>query len=437
MNDRLLLTGLLMGWSLGIGCAPEYPPPPPTERGTVVDTIHGVDIPDPYRWLEDQASGKTRAWIDGQNAYAEQIIGETPLRERLRVRFRELMDVPDIGDLRRGGDLEYFTLRRSGQELSVIARREAPPEGELQKIDPGAEYEVVIDPHDMSPHQTTKVDILSVSDDGGLLLYSVRDGGQDEIEVRLRDLETGEDLPEVLPNALYGNIFFARGGDGFYYTARSRQTGPRVRFHVLGTELADDVEIFGEGIGPRSFIQSSEIAEGKYLLLGVRHGWARSEIHVLDQEQNEIRAIVKDVDGRFATRFIEGELYVGTNLEAPNDQIFAIDLENPARAHWRVVVPEAEDAIQGFTEIDAKLYVTYLHDVSARIRVFELDGTPAGEVAVPEHHNASIRGASEGKAFLTLVSFTQPAVTYLLDLASGERESGKSRRSISTRAASS
>ena len=127
-------------------CRPAYPPPPDTHEGTVVDTLRGVTIPDPYRWLEDQSGTETRAWIDEQNAYAEQIIGEPELRNALRNRLRGLSDAHDIGTPRRGGNWEYFTLRRKGQDLPVIYRRPAPARGTRLRVDPSEDYEMVLEP---------------------------------------------------------------------------------------------------------------------------------------------------------------------------------------------------------------------------------------------------------------------------------------------------
>jgi prolyl oligopeptidase len=402
-------------------CSPAHPPPPPTEKGEVVDTIHGVSIPDPYRWLEAQESAETRAWIDAQNLYAEQIVGESPLRERLRSRFRELMGFDDVDYPSKGGDWEYFTMRRSNQELPVIYRRPAPPEDEHQRIDPKDDFEVVLDPHPMSEGQTTRVDIMSVSPDGKLLIYSVRDGGQDEVEVRIRDVEKGADRPEHLPSALYSSVSFNESGTGFYYSRRSRETGARIHFHEMGSDTGEDREIFGKGYGPTSFINVSEVAGGRHLIFTVQHGWARSEIHFKEKD-GPVQTIVDGEDARFYPRYHDGLLYVRTNLDAPNNRILAIDLENPSRDAWKEVIAEGEDVLQNFSFIGDKLYVTYLHYVSTQIKIYESDGTPAGEIPVPELHRGEIRGATEGKAFLTVSSFTQPPVTYLLDLKNHEKE---------------
>src|SRR5262245_14721277 len=180
---------------LAAACSETKAPPPQTQRVEVRETIQGVEYVDPYRWLEDQESPETRAWIDEQNAYAERIVGETEARARFRSRVEELLRPAEIGFPRKGGAFEYFTLRRAGDELPGIYRRPAPPDGELPPIDPEASYEMVVDSRPLSADLTTRVDLLSLSSDGKHLLYSIRDGGEDEIEVRVRDLEAGADLP--------------------------------------------------------------------------------------------------------------------------------------------------------------------------------------------------------------------------------------------------
>jgi prolyl oligopeptidase len=400
------------------------PAPPETRVALVVDTFHGVAVPDPYRWLDDQNSPETRAWIDAQNAYAEQIIGQTPVRTWLEQRLQPLLDVEDVGTPRRAGDYQYFTLRRRGDEVASIYRRPAPPPEQTGPIDPAGEYEKVIDALAFAADGTTSVEPVTFSSDGKLMVYHVRDGGPDEIEIRIRDLETGADLPDRLSTALYSGISFSGDGRGIYYVRRGRAEGDgsRAYYHVLGTDVATDKLLFGEKYGPSTYVDVSELADGRYLLFAVRHGWARSELHVLDRQAGGgVRPIVDDADARFYHEFIDGLLYVRTNLDADRNRVLAIDLANPARENWREIIPESDDVIEDFTLIDGKWYVTYLHDASNRIRVFEKDGTPAGEVEVPEFHSASIRGGRDGEALLTLTSFTTPSTVYRIDLATGER----------------
>ena len=406
---------------LALACSP-YPRPPATERDPVVDTLHGLAVTDDYRWLEDQDSPETRAWIAEQNAYAELIVGDTPLRAEVEARLRELMDVPEPLFPRRAGDFEYFTFRKPGGEVAAIQRWPAPEEPQRDPIDPNGDFELVLDPLDLDPTGTTSVSIRDFSPDGDLMIYAVRDGGQDEVEIRVRDLETGEDLPDRLPNFLYGGISFNRDGTGFYYVSRSREVGGRVRLHMLGTDIEDDAELFGEGHGPEKFVGFTEGGEGRYMVYTVQHGWARTDVYL--QDRAAVGPIIVGAPARFRARFVEGELWLLTNLDAPNNRVVALDPANPDPdpANWREVLAETEDLLTGYQIIGDHIQANYLHNVSSRIVRYEMDGTPAGEIPVPEHHVAELRSWGEGTALLTLNSLVTPSHILRIDLETMETE---------------
>ena len=408
---------------LGAACSP-YPAPPETARDPVVDTLHGVAIADDYRWLEDQDSPETRAWIAEQNAYAERIVGDTPLRRDLEARLRELMDVPGALFPRRAGDFEYFAFRAPGREVAAIVRRPAPEEPQRDPIDPSGDFEVVIDPLDIHPDGTTSVSIRDFSPDGDLMMYAIRDGGQDEVQIRIRDLATGEDLPDRLPNFLYGSTFFDPEGTGFYYTWRSREIGPRVRHHTLGTDIAQDVGLFGDGHGPEKFINVTQGGDGRYLVYTVQHGWARSDVYVQDLGAGggAARPLIVGAAARFRARFVDGELYLLTNVDAPKNRVFAVDLGRPDPADWREVIAETDDLLTDYQIIGDEIYAEYLHSVSSRIVRYDLDGTRIGEIPVPEHHVATLRPWGEGAALLTLTSLVTPSHIVRLDLETMETE---------------
>ena len=415
-----------VGLTLVLACGSPYPPPPETVRDPVVDTLHGVAIADDYRWLEDQDSPETRAWIAAQNAYAEQIVGDTPLRSELEGRLRELMDVQGAVFPRRAGDYEYFSLRKPGREVAAIYRRPAPEEREDGPMDPAGDFEVVIDPLDIHPDGTTGVSIRDFSPDGNLMLYAIRDGGQDELMIRVRDLTTGEDLPDRLPNFLYGSTFFDPQGTGFYYTWRSREVGPRVRHHTLGTDIDQDTELFGEGHGPEKFINVTQITEdgdGRYLFYAVQHGWARTDVYLQDLSAGGgPEPIVVGAPARFSPRFVRGELYLLTNVDAPNRRVMAVDLNRPDPANWREVIAETDDLLTGYQMIDGQIYADYLHNVSSRIVRYDMDGTMTGEIPIPEHHVATLRSWGEGAGLLTLMSLVTPSHILKIDLETMETE---------------
>jgi len=417
--SRLALV-LLLGafWA----CSPGYPPPPETKRIDVVESLHGVEFQDSYRWLEDQTSEDTRAWVASQNAYAESIIGESPLRDEIRRRLEGIVDVEVTGAPQRAGGFEYSVARRKGEELPVIRRRRVSDGKEPVRIDTEEAGEVVLDPHGLSPDHTIRADIHSLSEDGKWMVYSLRDGGRDEVELRTRDLGSGRDLAERYPAGLYDQSSFAKDGRGFYYVLRSRQDGPRVYFHKIGAPPDEDVLVFGGGIGPASFLRLSQAADDRYLIFSVQHGWASNEIHFRDTRSGRTWPVVGGLDAHFEARYHEGRLLVRTDYEAPGYRIVSIDPLRPEPEHWLEIVPEGPGVLQRFTLIEERIYAGYLHDASSRIRVFELDGADAGEIAVPEFHTAQVRGASKGKAFLSLSSFTRPETEYLYDLETGERE---------------
>jgi prolyl oligopeptidase len=423
-------------------CGSPYPPPPDTRIEPATDVIHGVEITDDYRWLEAQDAPETRRWISSQNEYAELIVGESPLRNRIRARLRELQDIPDGGGTRRSGEFEYFSMRRAGEEAPRIYRRPAPSDiGEEQGVAPAdapcqqeepsleCAYEVVLDPADIDPTYRTILSIAGFSPDGSLMLYTIRQGGADEVEYRIRDTESGEDLPDRLPNALYSGVEFDEDGTGFFHTYRSRTTGPRIRHHTLGDDPSHDIEIWGEGIGPTAFINMDIVADGRYRVFTAQHGWARDDIYLQDTGggggvagQGEIRPVVVGVPAHFDIRYRDGRFLIRTDWEAPMYRLMVMDPSAPEPEHWDEILPEAEDLLQSYTFIGGRIYATYLHEVSDRIRVFDLDGTPTGEVEVPPYSSVNIRGNGEGKAILTVRGRLTPATTYDLDLETGERE---------------
>ena len=189
-------------------CADAIAPPPATRADSVREMLHGVEIVDPYRWLEDKSTPATRAWIGAQNAYTDGQLGARPGRDATRKRLEQLLKVDQVTvPFERGGRYIY-TKRRADQDLPVIVMRRGADGPE----------EVLVDPHPLSPDHTVSVQILNVSDDGKLLAYGTRTGGEDEVTVTLFDLETREELPDRLPRARYVGVSLEPGRRGLYYS---------------------------------------------------------------------------------------------------------------------------------------------------------------------------------------------------------------------------
>jgi len=390
--------------------------PPPTRTDNVKETIHGVEIADPYRWLEDQTSPETRAWIDAQNRCTEAALRRLPGREQIHKRLTELMKVDSIEvPIARNG--RYFFLKRpADQDLSVLYMRAGLAGRE----------EVLIDPQPMSSEHTTSINLLNVSNDGRMLIYGVRQGGEDEISIRLLNVEAKENFRDRLPRARY----FAFGPDsvplkpdksGFYYSKMTNE-GPRVFYHALGTEPENDPEIFGKGYGADKLMVANLSEDGRYLIILVAYGSGteRSEVYIQDlREHGPIVPVVNDLQAFFDGKIAGDTLYLVTNWEAPKWRILAVDLKNPAREHWREVVPESEARIEDFQLAGGRLAVQYTRNAVSQAKLFEPSGKPAGEIALPALGTVrEFRGRWDGKeAFFSFESFPIPPTVYRYDVA--------------------
>jgi prolyl oligopeptidase len=389
--------------------AQTLPAPPVTRTDNVREVLHDVEIVDPYRWLEDGASPETRAWIDAQNAYTQSVLGKRPELARIRERIGALTRYDAQSVPRRKGSRYFLSRRRATDDLSIQYVREG-----LSGPD-----RVLIDPHPLSPDHTTSVTIEDVLADGRLVLYGVRRGGEDETELRLRNVDTGADLPDVVPRGLYRGASLRPDAKGFYYAAQDRKTGIRIRYHSLGTPVASDVEVFGNGYGPGQWISAQVSENGRHLLIAVQHGWARNELFVQDLAGSAPpRPIVTDVDAHFRAEFAGDRLIVQTDWNAPRWRIVEVDPADPTPAKWREIVPEGPATIQGFTLAGGKLLVHDLHDVASRLRVFALDGAALGTLPLPGPGSvAGLEGRwADDEVFFAFNSYTTPGSTYRGDL---------------------
>ncbi|MBC7895094.1 MAG: S9 family peptidase [Cytophagaceae bacterium] len=395
--------------------------PPETRLVTVTDTLHGVPIADPYRWLEDQASPEVLLWISKQESHADSVLGPTtPWRDSVHARLTQLMDVPAVGAPRKAGNWEYFTLRKRGELVGSIYRRKAPATPSV--VSPDGDYESVLDAMSIRDDGTTSVGLEGFSNDGSLMIYSIRDGGTDETSIHVRDLATGRDLPDSLRAALYGGVSLAPDGKGLYFVHRSRTEGPRFKYHRLGADTESDSTIFGAGYAPTAFLNASTVENGKYRMYTVGHGWARNEVFLQDTKSGELQDLTKGLTGHFSPQFVDGSLLVRTDYEAPRGRVVKVDMADPSPAKWKDVIPQRDSlTLDGFTTIDGKLYVTWIADVSHRITVHDMSGRPTGEVALPPHASANIRGFGKGVALLTVNRFSNPTETWRVNLATGER----------------
>jgi len=392
----------------------QAPKAPPTRQDNVREVIHGVEIIDPYRWLEDQESPETRQWIDAQNRYTHSLLDGLPSRPLIQKRLTDLMRIDTVGaPFERGG--RYFLFKkRAEDDLSILYVRRG-----LYGQD-----EPLIDPHTLSPDHTTNIGLDDVSGDGRLMVYSIRRGGEDETELRVMDVDSRKDLHDRLPRALYRGVSFKKDGSGFYYNLQRRDVGTRIFYHAIGSDPSKDVEVFGKGYGPDKWVDASVSEDGRYLLFSVQHGWARNEVYVQEMAGGPIKTIVNDIDAHFYAWFAGDQLVMQTDWQAPKNRILVVDLKDPSRDKWREIVPAGPDAIEGYSLVGGKLFLRYLHNVSSLIKIFSIDGKPLGEVPLPGLGSAGglLGRWNNGEAFFGFRSYVLPQAIYRYDVSTGKTE---------------
>jgi prolyl oligopeptidase len=407
------------------------PPYPRTPRGDVVDRHHGEAVPDPYRWLEDAASPQTAAWVAAQNELTESCLAAVPAREEIRARLAETWNYPKLGVPFERGGLWFCSRNRGLQNQPVFYVMDAPDD----------EGRALIDPNALSADGTIAVGAISVSPDGSQVAYATASSGSDWLTWRVRDVASGDDFGEAIEWSKSEVADWAKDGSGFYYGALPSPGpggeyrdagGKRVFFHRPGTPAGEDEVIF-DPAGEPMFPDFAVSTDGRYLILTLDRGIGPGgEVRVLDLARKDTgwRVLVPDGDTLaevVATR--DDTFFLLTDHEAGRRRIMAVGLANPARGHWREVVPAADDTLLEAHFFGGRLVCHYLRDGCSRLRVFELDGTFVRDIPVPDLvtlagnavRHELITGSPESDiVHFEVVSFTASASLYRHDLGTGQ-----------------
>ena len=381
--------------------------PPPTPAHPVTDTLHGVAITDPYRWLEDQNSPETRAWLDAQIQYTQTFLSRIPIREKVKQRLAQLSRIDSYGFPTERHGRYFFSRRLANENRGSICMRTG-----LDGKD-----EVLVNPADIGKDETTTVFLAGITRDGKLLTYGIRHGGEDEEEFRILDLETRQLLPDGLPRARYFGMSIKEDHSGFFYSRYTTTAGSRVYYHATGNPATRDREIFGEGHGPDTIIGAELSEDGRYLLVSVDIGVPpkKTEVWVQDvQAGGPLQPIVNDVDAEFRPFIRGGQIYLWTNWNAPNWRILAANLHDPARAKWKEIVPESQWPIDGATGAAGRLFVKYLENVNSRLKQYDPSGKYLGDMKLPGIGSVFGPGGrwESDEAFFYYTSFAEPGAIY-------------------------
>jgi prolyl oligopeptidase len=403
------------------------PPYPLTRTASDVDTLHGVEVPDPYRWLEDADSPEVRTWVERQNVCTRSVLDRLPDRAKIHARLDTLLQIGSIGTPapRRG---RYFYTRRDGtQEQAVLYVRDG-----LRGAD-----RALVDPNGLAADGSVALDWWHPSRDGRLLVYGLSQHGDEQSVLYVLDVATGRHLPDVIKRTRACSIAWLPDATGFYYT---RYPAPgsvpkgeenyhrHVFLHRLGDDPAQDAAVFGAGRPAEDWPSVALSPDGGWLLVTESQGWAKSEVFFQDRAAGTpFRPLVENVPALFGVTVRNDRFYVHTNHEAPRYRLYRVDPLKPERAEWQEIIPEGPDVLEGVAAIGDVLAAQYLSKASSHLRLFDRQGHPiddAGRVALPALGSVSgIGGEWDGdELFFGYQSFAVPQSIYRADLKSKRTE---------------
>ena len=402
---------------------------PPARTCDQVDEYFGVEVADPYRWMEEDVSTpELAAWVEAENAITCSYLDAIPERESIIERLTELWDYERIGIPERSGGREFFS-RNDGLQNQAV----------LMVVDgPGAEPRVLLDPNILSPDGTIALADIVPSPDGEVLAYGLSEGGSDWREWRFRDVSTGEDLPDVVKWNKFGGLEWAEGRRAVVYMRfpqpnegdelREKNQAADLCLHVMGTAAEGDV-VLSEAPAEEGIGQWCDVTASGRAVLAIREE-AKSDNHEIDvislaSEDHPRVPLIAGFDAQYQSiGNDESTIFFRTNLDAPTYRIIAIDVENRERDQWREVIPAATETMGSADLIGGRIVASYLKDATSLVRLFELDGTPAGEVDLPGIGTATgVRGEADSPiTYYSFYNWVTPPATYRYDVSTGKSE---------------
>ena len=386
--------------------------PPPTQTEPITETLHGVEVTDPYRWLEDQNSPRTRAWLEEQTAYTRAYLDAVPGREQVKERVRELMAFKEvISDPWNVGDRYFFLKRQEDREQPVIVMRKGL----------FGEETVLVDPALRATGTSTAASIVAISRDARFLAYSVRQGGTDHSSLEILDLQKKTVLRDCLPEGFCTGFVFAPDGTGFYYSHRDlRDPRPNYKaalWHRFGSDRSQDAEVFFAGEEANLFLGILDSPETNLLAYVVfsagKHPTTSVYLHSLESGTAP-KVLLRAIEGCFAPFFAHGQLLAYTDFTAPNSRIVGIEFDDPDPTHWREIVPQSDRRIQQFAVAGDRIFVARVDHFSTQIEVFSIKDGERKDFPVSPHGTIDLLNPTNqtNSLFYSYTAIAQPPTVY-------------------------
>ena len=397
---------------------------PSTAKGAVKDTYFGTTIADPYRWLEDDNSEETKAWVNAQNAVTTTYLSTIPFRDKVKQRLSVLWNYPKYGSPRQEGEYYYFSKNDGLQNQSVLYRQKG-----LQGTP-----SVFLDPNRFSADGTVALAGLSFSKNARYVAYQISSSGSDWQEALIMDLNTGTLIDDTIRYIKFSGITW-QGDEGFYYSrypvpdASSKLSKQnqfhKVYFHAVGTQQDRDALIYEDNDHPLRNVGADLTEDGRFLIVSTTEGTSGNELWVKDLTKGAT-AFSRLIEGFKTEPEIvdhngKGWLIVKTNQDAPNYKVVLIDPARPAVADWKTIIAEKNEVLQSVGTGGGYLFCSYLKDASTKVYQYTYDGKLVREIQLPGIGTASGFGGKRNQSsfFYTFTSYTYPPTIFSYDIATG------------------
>lgn len=395
---------------------------PETKKVDTVDTYFGVKVKDPYRWLEDDRSPETEAWVKAENKTTFDYLNQIPYRDTLKQRLSELWNYEKVGAPFKEGDHTYFYKNNGLQNQNVLYRKKGDNDAE-----------VFLDPNTFSKDGTTSLGGASFSEDGKLLAYSISEGGSDWRKVILMNTENKEIIEDTLVDVKFSGISWYKN-EGFYYSSYDKPKGSelsaktdqhKVYYHKLGTSQKDDALIFGGTPEEKHrYIMAHVTKDNNYLIISASISTSGNKLFIKDLNKSDspFVTILNHADSDTDVIKNQGsKLFLSTNLNAPNKKIVTVDASNPTPENWVDLIPETEQVLSPSTSGNYIL-AHYMVDALSKVKQYNLNGELIREIKLPGLGTASGFGSKEEEKidYFSFTNYNTPGSIYSLDIETGE-----------------
>ena len=398
---------------------------PETRKKPVVDSFFGTDVVDNYRWLEDDKSQETKAWVKAENEVTFNYLNQITYRDQLKERLSELWNYEKIGIPFTEGNYTYFSKNDGLQNQAVIYRKKGT-----------SEPEVFLDPNTFSEDGTTSLGALSFSEDGKTLAYSISEGGSDWRKIIIIDTESKTIKEDVLVDVKFSSISWYKN-EGFYYSSYDKPDGSelsaktdqhKLYYHQLSTSQNEDTVIFGEIETEKHRYVGGYLTEDfRYLIITAQVSTSGNKLFIKDlsEEKSTLKTVINNFDSD--TFIIENKgstLFLVTNLNAPNKKVVTVDAKNPTPENWQYFIPETENVLN-LSSGSSYFFANYMVDAVSKVLQYDFNGTLIREIILPGIGTTSgFSGKTKAKElYFSFTNYNTPNVSYKLNPKKGTYES--------------